>query len=59
MRINGQLKPQLGLTLGDIPAERRDSLADHAQIEVKADARDVTRLLAAEQVACSANLEVF
>ncbi len=59
VRIHRQLEPQLGLAFGDIATERGDGLADHPQVEVEADSRDVSGLFAAEQVAGSANLEVF
>ena len=59
MRVDGQLEPQLGLALGHVAAERRHGLADHAQVEVEADARDVAGLLGAEQVARAADLEVL
>ena len=59
VRVDRQLEPQLGLALGDVAAERADGLADHAQVEVEADARDVAGLLAAEQVAGAADLQVL
>ena len=51
-----QLEPQLRLPLGHVATEGRHGLADHAQVEVEADAGDVPGLLAAEHVARTANL---
>jgi hypothetical protein len=41
------------------PLEVADRLADQPHVEVEADARDVPALLAAEQVAGAADLEVL
>ena len=59
VRIHRQLEPQLGLPLGHVAAEGADGLADHAQVEVEPDPGDVPGLLAAEQVARTADLEVL
>ncbi len=59
MRVHRQLEPQLGLALGDVAAEGRHGLADHPQVEVESDALDVAGLLAAQEVARAADLEVL
>ena len=43
----------------DVAAEVRDRLADQPDVQVEPDARDVAGLLAAEQVAGAADLEVL
>ncbi len=59
MRVDGKLEPQLGLTLRHIAPERADRFADHPQVQVETHPRDVTGLLAAEEVTRTADLQVF
>ena len=59
VRVDRQLDGDVGHLLLDVPAEVGDRLADHADVEVEADALDVARLLAPEQVAGAADLEVL
>ena len=44
-----QLHPQLRVLLGRLTLKRVDGLADHPQVQVEPDARDVTGLLRPEQ----------
>ena len=57
--IDRQLEFEFCRALDFLPLELGDGFADHSQIQIEANASDVTALLAAEQVAGTANLEVF
>src|SRR3954447_20265157 len=59
MRVDGKLDLDLGELLALLPLELRNGLADQAYVEVETDRRDVPGLLAAEQVAGTADLEVL
>ena len=59
VRIDRQLDLDLGRHVDGVAAEVGDGLADEADVEVEAHALDVTGLLAAEQVAGAADLEVL
>ena len=59
MRVDGQVDLRLDLALLLLAAVVRHGLTHQAQVQVKAHARDVTGLLAAEQVARAANLQVL
>ena len=56
--VDRQLKPQLGLAFGDVASKQGDCFADHPQVQVETDARDVTGLFATQQVSGTTNLEV-
>ena len=59
MSIHRQFELELGRRVGLFALEVGHRLADHAQVEIETDARNVPRLLSPEQVASTANLEVF
>src|SRR5439155_26153928 len=54
-----EINLDLGQVVGLLALELGDRFADEAYVEVEADGRDVTGLLAAEQVAGAADLEVL
>ena len=59
--VDGQLDADLAELVGGAPSPRNslDRLADEPDVEVEADVGDVAGLLAAEQVAGAADLEVL
>ena len=59
MRVDGQVNLRLDLALFLLAAVVCDRLADQAQVQVKTDTGNMAGLLAAEQVAGTANLQVL
>jgi hypothetical protein len=57
--VDRQLDLDLGPSADGLAAELGDRLADEPDVEVEADVGDVAGLLAAEQVARAADLEVL
>ena len=59
MGVDGQFDAHVRLGFGLLTAELRHGFTDESDVEVEADAFDVSGLLTAEQVAGSADLEVL
>ena len=59
VRVDRQLHPDLGLFRRAVALQLADRLADHPHVQVEADPGDVPGLLAAEQVARAADLQVL
>src|SRR5260221_610389 len=59
VRVDGQFDLHVAELLGLLALELRNGLADETHVEVEADRGDVAGLLAAEQVAGAADLEIL